>query len=46
MGLLYGRAGRLSTENAGSRPGQFANLRVRAAFGAIEDPAQVFPFSV
>ena len=27
MGLLYGRAGRLSTENGGFRPGQIDEVR-------------------
>jgi hypothetical protein len=26
MGLLYGRAGRLNTKNAGCRPGQYADI--------------------
>jgi hypothetical protein len=30
MGLLYGRAGRLTAENGGFRPGQWAGSKVSA----------------
>ena len=33
MGLLYGRAGRLNTKNAGFRPGQMTNPAMYAAIG-------------
>jgi hypothetical protein len=31
MGILYGRAGRVTTKNAGSRPGQVLSWNVQAA---------------
>jgi hypothetical protein len=41
MGLLYGRAGRLNTKNAGFRPGQ--SVPFRSGFG-IETPTDSFAF--
>jgi hypothetical protein len=37
MGLLYGRAGRLNTKNAGFRPGQYAGILVPTTAATIVD---------
>jgi hypothetical protein len=41
MGILYGRAGRLSTENAGFRPGQTDDDGTIAYYNSIDEEVEI-----